>query len=362
MNILLLGLLLISVIVNLLLVIHVLRPLRQLSTKAAHLAEGDFAALDQSCGGIAEIDTLRRSMLGMAGHLQREQSQSSAYAGALTRGQESERQRLAHELHDDTVQALITIGQSIDLARNFQERDPARAEQLLTVARQQSTEAVNSLRNLIADLRPPALEELGLTAALETLAERSPDVKVSVTALGRKRRLDEALELVLFRSAQEALSNAKRHGKAAEVQIQVAYQPDGMRLTVRDNGQGIMNPHPPSLSLKAKGDELSRETLDQLAADGHYGLLGIQERLSQLNGTLNLTSTPNSGTTLEVYIPFDTNDQPSNTVRDPVCSAFIQPEQAYGSVVYKGETYYFCCPVCRGAFQRDPEAYLVISN
>jgi len=351
MNILLVIVLLISLAANALLFIRVLRPLRGLSAKAARLAEGDFAALDQSCGGIAEIDTLRRSMLGMAGHLQREQTQSSAYAGALTRGQESERRRLAHELHDDTVQALIAIGQSIDLARNFQERDPARASQLLTSARQQSTEAVNSLRNLIADLRPPALEELGLIAALETLAERSPDVKVSVTALGRKRRLDEALELVLFRSAQEALSNAKRHGKAAEVQIQVAYQPDGMRLTVRDNGQGTANTQ-----------SISRETLDQLAVDGHYGLLGIQERVSQLNGTLNLTSTPNGGTTLEVYIPFDTNDQPSNTVRDPVCSAFIQPEQAYGSVIYKDETYYFCCPVCRGAFQRDPEAYLTVSN
>ncbi len=360
MIVILLAAFLISLALNAVLFLRVLRPLHQLSAKAARLAEGDFAALDQSCGGLSEIDTLRRSMLAMAGHLQREQSQSSAYAGALTRGQESERRRLAHELHDDTVQVLIAIGQSIDLARNFQERDPARAKELLTSARQQSTEAVNGLRNLIADLRPPALEELGLTAALETLAERSPDVHVSVTASGRKRRLDEALELVLFRSAQEALSNAKRHGKATEVQIQVAYQPDGMSLTVRDNGNGIRQPL--SISVTERGEHLSREALDKLAADGHYGLLGIQERVSQLNGTLKLTSTPSVGTTLDVYIPFATNDQPSNTVRDPVCSAFIQPEQAYGSVVYKGETYYFCCPVCRGAFQRDPEAYLAVSG
>lgn len=352
MNIIvLIVLLLISVAINIALFLRVVRPLRQLSAKAAQLSEGDFAALDRSCGGIAEIDTLRLSMLAMAGHLQREQTQSSAYAGALMRGQESERRRLAHELHDDTVQALVAIGQSIDMARSFQEREPERAKALLTSARQQSTETVNGLRNLIADLRPPALEELGLIAALETLAERSPDVKISVTALGRKRRLDESLELVLFRSAQEALSNAKRHGKATEVQIQVAYQPDGMRLTVRDNGQGIESQQP-----------ISRETLDKLAGEGHYGLLGIQERLTQLNGTLKLTSTPDAGTTLEVYIPFEATDQPANTVRDPVCSTFIQPEQAYGSVVYKGETYYFCCPVCRGAFQRDPEAYLAVGN
>jgi signal transduction histidine kinase/YHS domain-containing protein len=337
--------LLFSLGLNAWLALRVLLPLRRLSGGARRLAEGDFNALCEDCGGVSDIDVLRRSMVAMAGHVQRAQTQGSAYVGALTQGQESERQRVARELHDETVQALVAIGQSIDLARTWVQRDAERAHVLLTTAREQTAAAVDTLRGLIADLRPPALEELGLVAALRTLAERATDIRVRVNVTGPERRLDKEAELALFRSAQEGLTNARKHGHARSAEITVEYRQDAARLTVRDDGQGIK-------------EALTSDGLRDLASNGHYGLLGIQERVASLGGMLNVAATPSGGTTLSVRLPSGASAQPADTVRDPVCSAVIVPQQAYGSVVYEGQTYYFCCPVCRGAFQRDPQAYL----
>ena len=329
-------------ITNIWLIVRVLHPLRRLTNQLVGLTEGDLAALQQPCGGIREIEALRRSMDGMVGHVRRAQEQSRTYADVLTNGQEAERARIARELHDDTTQSLIAISQSIDLARNWITSNPARASEILQAARQQAVETIEALRCLIADLRPPALEELGLVAALEMQADKTNDLSVSVKVEGVERRLGETHELVLFRCAQEALTNTRRHGQATQVDITVAYRPEGTYLMVNDNGSGFEIP----------------THLNDLAINGHYGLLGIQERIQHLNGAISISSDRGNGTTLQVCLPNELYQQPPHVVRDPVCSAVIEPHQAYGSAEHKGERYYFCCPVCQGAFQRDPETYL----
>jgi signal transduction histidine kinase/YHS domain-containing protein len=331
---------------NIWLIVRVLRPLQRLSAQAANLAQGNFVSLEQPCGGVPEIDALRRSMVGMVGHVRRAQEQSHTYADILTNGQESERARISHELHDDTIQSLVAISQSIDIARNWLQSDPTRAADLLQSARQQAVDTVTALRNLIADLRPPALEELGLVAALKMQAGKIDDLSVVVEVEGVERRLDETHELTLFRCAQEALANAKRHGHATQVTLGVAYRPDGIHLSVSDNGHGFKLPN----------------ALDGFAADGHYGLLGIKERVQHLQGMVHVTSDAGRGTTLAVCIPEDATHQPPHTVRDPVCSACLEPQQAYGSTEYNRQRYYFCCPVCQGSFQCDPELYLQPQN
>jgi YHS domain-containing protein len=99
-----------------------------------------------------------------------------------------------------------------------------------------------------------------------------------------------------------------------------------------------------------------------MAKQGHFGLVGIHERVQHLNGRVQLASTPKHGTELSVTLPLTSINQPVETVRDPVCGALIAPQQAYGSVEHQGTRYYFCCPVCQGAFQRNPETYLINSN
>ena len=187
------------------------------------------------------------------------------------------------------------------------------------------------------------LEELGLVAALEMEVEKIADLKAHVRVNGVTRRLDEVRELALFRAAQEALTNARRHSQASCVEITVSYHPEGIRLSVTDDGVGFSIP----------------AYLSELAAQKHYGLMGMQERTQSLGGILTIRSKQGQGTTLEVFVPSEQTGQPAALVTDPVCKAQIEPQQAYSTRVYQGETYFFCCPVCQGAFQKNPELYLM---
>lgn len=323
--------------------LRVLHPLRRLARHAEQIAQGNLDSLEQDCGGIAEIGTLRRAMAGMAGHVRRSQEQSRAYTDQLTNGQEVERKRLAHELHDDTLQSLIVINQSMELATSWMRSDPERAGEMLQLARNQALGTVKNLRNLIGGLRPPALEELGLVAALELEAEKTSELAVTVIVEGVQRRLDESSELALFRAAQEVLHNVRRHSRATQVEIAVRYQQNGVSLSIADDGCGFVPP----------------AHWSDLAQRKHYGLIGLQERIQSLGGTVRIDSTVDTGTTVKVFLPAHESGQPDHLVRDPVCSALLEPQQAYGSTDYAGEAYYFCCPVCQGAFQKDPLLYLV---
>lgn len=341
-SILLAAALVLSVAINLWLVLRVLRPLRQLTDCAKQLASGDFGALQQPLEGTPEIETLRHTMSSMAQHVRRSQDESLAIRHALTNGLEAERQRIAHELHDDTVQALVAVSQSIDLATQWIGKEPERAAPLLKAAREQAVESVGGLRRLIANLRPPALEELGLIPALRMLGQDEPSLAIHVETSGAERRLDAALELALFRVAQEALHNAWRHGGATELTLDVGFSADRLTLTARDNGKGFVPP----------------KSFDLLARDAHYGLLGMQERVANLNGILTIASQPGHGAEIRVDIPLQRIEQPIASVRDPVCGAVIEPDKAYGSVDHDGQRHYFCCPVCQGAFRQNPNLYL----
>ncbi len=333
-------------VTNIWLIYRVLNPLQRLASQTTDVAQGNLVAFNQPCGGIPEIGILRRTMASMAGHVRRTHEDETAYRYALTDGQEAERARIAHELHDETVQSLVAIAQSIDLASSWIQKDPERAAGMLKMARTQAVETVESLRRLIADLRPPALEELGLIPALQMLVENEVDMDVSVKVVGKERRLDEERELTLFRVAQEAVRNAQRHSHAKNISITADYQLNEIRLMVIDDGIGFQVP----------------DCVDCMAKQGHFGLVGIHERVEHLDGTVRISSRPERGTELSVTLPLSSASQPTETVRDPVCGALIAPQQAYGSVELQGQRYYFCCPVCQGAFQRTPETYLISLN
>lgn len=326
---------------NLWIILRVLRPIRKLSLLAVQLSQGELDSFEQQCGGIPEIRELQRAMSGMVGHVRRAQQQNRAYAEQLAEGQENERKRIARELHDETIQSVIAVTQALDMAKAWIKNDPPRAIQMLKLAREQAVEIVTNLRNLIGGLRPPALEELGLIPALEMQLNTVSDYKVSLNIMGEPRRLDEVQEITLFRATQEALRNISKHSHAKHIQVDVDYQSQGIMLTLQDDGQGFCLP----------------SKLGDLAFENHYGLLGIQERVTSLGGRIKIDSKVGQGTTLQVYVPSN-KEQPSDLARDPVCSALIEPRRAYGSVAHQDKTYYFCCPVCQGAFQKEPDLYL----
>lgn len=326
---------------NLWFYLRVLRPIRLLALRAEQLQAGQLDSFEQPGGGIAEVQQLRRAMAGMCRHVRRAQEQNRAYTERLTDGLENERKRIARELHDETVQSVIAASQAMSLAQEWVRSEPERAVQMLQTARAQAIAVVDGLRDLIGGLRPPALEELGLVAALQMQVQKQAQPEVTLHVEGVPRRLDEARELALFRAAQEALANISRHSRATRADLRLTYSDNSVLLMIEDDGIGF---EPPA-------------QLGDFALNQRYGLLGMHERVAGLDGWLRVNSRPGHGTKVEVGLSSDGSHQPDHLVRDPVCSALIEPQQAYGSVEYEGETYYFCCPVCQGAFRRSPETY-----
>ena len=324
----------------------VVYPLVDLARRASQLAAGEWEALSTPCSGIAEVEELRRALNAMSEHVRRAQTTGQAYAAALSEGQEAERAHLAHELHDATVQSLIAIGQRLERAGRLIDTDAARARATVAEARQDIVATVAGLREIIAGLRPPALDELGLVPALELMVRRLPaQPAVQLVVEGPVRRLSPDRELAVLRMVQEGLSNVRRHAAATNATVRLEFEPEALLVAVEDDGQGI-----------ADG-----QTTRDLATQGHWGLIGLEERAARFGGSVALISTPGKGTRLAIRIPNHDTLQPAEAVVDPVCKATILPATAYGSVVHNGETYFFCCPVCQGAFQRDPGKYLSVA-
>jgi signal transduction histidine kinase len=275
----------------------IVRPLQLLGSRAERLAWGEFEAIDEPVGGVEEIEELRRTLDQMAHRIESQQRGMHDYIAAITLGQEEERKRLARELHDDTAQALIALGQQVEMAQNLLSNDPQRAAQRLAEVRSLLAQALEGIRRFSRDLRPVYLEDLGFIPALESLARLeprepagepagAPQVHFSVT--GQVRRLPPDLELAAYRIVQEALNNALQHARASQVRVQVQFEPEHLVLSVRDDGRGFV---PPALP-------------DALPRQGHFGLMGIQERALLYGGQLALHAAPGQGTEVQVRLPY----------------------------------------------------------
>lgn len=309
-------------------------PLRELQRRAEAMTRGDFSMLGQAVGGTCEIEDLRRAMDVMGAHVEQAQRGMHAYIAALTTAQEAERGRLARELHDDTVQRLIALGQGVERVQRALDRDSNLAHERLRTLRSDITATVQSLRATIGDLRPPALEELGLLPAVDLLLKRNDEPpRLSIEVRGTERRLDPQSELALFRIIQEAWSNIRRHAQAQTVTLEFSFAPDGLHLTITDDGHGFTPP-----------------TTGQ-APRGSFGLLGMQERATLGGGSLRIASAPGHGTQIFVQMPY-----PGVDGRDPICDMIVGPDAL--SSEFRGAVYRFCSQACRDLFNAQPERYL----
>jgi signal transduction histidine kinase/YHS domain-containing protein len=318
------------------------QPLVELAQRASRIAVGEWDALATPCQGVPEVEALRRAINAMAEHVRRAQTTGQQYAAAISEGQEAERTRVAHDLHDATVQSLIAIAQRLERAGRLIETDPQRARAVVAEARQDTVATIAGLREIIADLRPPALDELGLVPALELMIRRLPPTPaVRLEIEGPVRRLAPERELAVLRMAQEGISNVRRHAHASSAIVRLRFEPEALTVAIEDDGQGIGRQPAPG----------------ELAQEGHWGLIGLEERAARFGGSVRLASANGKGTRLTIRLPNAEGAQPESAVVDPVCKATVAPATAYGSVMHDGETYFFCCPVCQGAFQREPARY-----
>lgn len=256
-------------------------PLRALEARSAAMTQGDYEAVQEDVGGIAEIARLQQTLIYLAQKVQSAQQSLRSYVGAITKGQEEERMRLAHELHDDTIQALIALNQRVQMAQLPSKDKPV--EEVLAEVEQMVEQTIEGLRRFTRDLRPLYLEDLGLPAALEMLAqETARDIGVLVEYLqtGRAQRLNPEEELAIYRITQEALNNSIQHAGASKIQIHLRFSQDAVKVTISDDGKGFEVP----------------ESLAEFARQGHFGLLGIYERAELINAHAKISSTPGKGT------------------------------------------------------------------
>jgi signal transduction histidine kinase len=206
------------------------------------------------------------------------------YQQAQTLATLQERQRLARELHDSVSQALYSIALSAHTARTLLTRDPSRAAEPLDYVLSLANAGMAEMRALIFELRPESLREEGLTAALNKQAAAirvRHQLEVSLD-LGDDSPLPLDIEETLYRVAQEALHNVVRHARATQVQLQLTRDPQGITLSIRDNGQGF-DPYQPF--------------------PGHLGLRSMHERIARHGGTFTIQSAPTEGTRITASLP-----------------------------------------------------------
>lgn len=267
----------------------IVQPLQRLESKAAALAGGDYEAIKDPVGGIAEIQHLQMELGEMSRKVQASQDGLHDYIGAITSAQEDERNRLARELHDDTIQAIIALKQRVQLAQKSVKTRSGRLalDELETLAE----ETIANLRRLTRALRPIYLEDLGLVTALEMLARemsQANQLEIILQKRGPERRLPGEVELALYRIAQEALNNIIRHSKAGNASLCITFSDNETTLEVNDNGIGFQVP----------------ASLADFSSSGHFGLLGMRERADLIGAKLEIWSQADNGTRVSVHMPF----------------------------------------------------------
>jgi signal transduction histidine kinase len=222
------------------------------------------------------------------------------HAQLLTQAREAgvldERQRMAREIHDTLAQGLAGIVTQVQAARQvWHAPDEARpyVDRALALARDGLAEA----RRSVEALRPRELEDARLPDALGDLARRWADavgITPSVEVTGDPVPLSPALEVALFRVAQEALTNVAKHARATRVGLTLSYLDDTVLLDVRDDGEGFGG---------GTGEGIGERTGDGEGFVGGFGLIGMRQRIRSVGGTVEFESAPGEGTAVSVSVP-----------------------------------------------------------
>ena len=234
-------------------------------------------------GGPEEVDRLHQAFMRMLERLEAERRRASS---AALVAQEEERARVARDLHDEVNQSLTGLLLRLEAARK--KAPPELAGELAEI-RALANQALQELLALARQLRPTALDDLGLKAALSSHVEelgRQSGIAAEFESAGDISSVPHDVQVVAYRVAQEALSNATRHSGASNVWVRLARDNGSVELTIADDGRGF--------------------TFDQ--ASRGLGLSGMRERALLVNGDLQVESRPQVGTSVRLRVPIGGND------------------------------------------------------
>jgi len=219
-------------------------------------------------------------------HLRRLDEQRRFLLERLVTSQEEERRQLASDIHDDAIQAMVAVTLELQVLGG-RLRDPA-AHALLERLKATATDSVGRLRQLVFELHPPLLDQVGLAAALEQYARRASElagfsVQVSNEVRGE---LPAEVRVLAYRIVQEALANVRAHAKASRVAIRLEEADGGVLVRVSDDGVGFL----PGV-------------VERQQRRGHLGLVSMREQAAMAGGWCRVASAPGMGTTVELWLP-----------------------------------------------------------
>jgi two-component system sensor histidine kinase UhpB len=250
-------------------------------------------------GVIADID-----------HRKQADARHNALLRRLAQAQEDERRHIARELHDQVGQTVTGLAfglKGLEQGLESELRDDAKVLPLLERVhwlRNLTAEVGRDLHRVAANLRPAALDDLGLEKALRTYAADWSErygVLVDIQSIGSGSRLPAETETVIYRVVQEALTNVLKHASASLISILLEFKGECLRIIIEDNGHGF-----DAAAMLAENGALSADAVP------HLGISGIRERLSMIGGSVMIESSPGAGTSLYVQVPVPQNQQRSD--------------------------------------------------
>lgn len=233
------------------------------------------------------IEALREAQLA---ERQRLEATRAELLHRTVKAQESERQRIARELHDETGQTLTALGLGLRGLTETIPADPQRAAQQAKQLENLALSGLDELQRLVSGLHPPQLDDLGLIPALRWYANQIKErfgLPVQLSSQGTPVELPIEVRTVVFRIVQETITNTMRHASASKASIKLAFTPTEMCLEVEDNGIGFDVD-------KVMGNSAKRPC---------WGLLGIMERAALIGATCQILSQPGKGTLVIICVP-----------------------------------------------------------
>jgi len=248
-----------------------------------HTIEG----ADQLISQISVVMNYLQSDLKQFGEVLEDAKAKQDFGLKIIEAQEDERKRLSREIHDGPAQMLANVIVRSDLIeRVYRDRGPAEAFKEIDSFKKMVRSALYEVRRIIYDLRPMALDDLGLVPTLrkylQTIEEYHNHSKIIFVNIGEEIRLPAKYEVALFRLVQESVTNALKHADACEIKVQLEIGPSAVTVLIKDNGVGF--------DLNQKKPE-------------SFGMIGMRERVDLLDGEISFHSTIGKGTEVVIHVP-----------------------------------------------------------
>ncbi|MCC3356926.1 sensor histidine kinase [Bacillus sp. REN16] len=243
---------------------------------------------DHLVGQISVVLNYLNSDFKMVGEILEDAKQKQAFGLKIIEAQEEERRKLSREIHDGPAQMLANVMLRSQIIDKVYRESPEQGVKEIHDLRKMVRSALYEVRRIIYDLRPMALDDLGLVPTLKkylsTIEEYNGDTTISFTFIGLEQRIPSKFEVALFRMVQEAVQNALKHADAREIVVKLEIGRNHVTVIVKDNGKGF---------------DIREKKKDS------FGLIGMRERVDLLDGNLTIDSSVGAGTLVMIQVPIE---------------------------------------------------------